>query len=141
MGLISRVSSRTYRKKAEKFLIMVKTIHGQNEASVEAFGADVKLVVKGQKITVTGPRGTETRDLSHLKVELKKTGPQSVRTTKWWGSKLDLAALRTAESHVHNMAKGVTSGFRSKMRTVYAHFPSTATSPMKEKLLKSVISS
>merc|ERR1712061_752481 len=42
---------------------------------------------------------------------------------KWWGSKLDLAALRTAESHVHNMAKGVTSGFRYKMRTVYAHFP------------------
>merc|ERR1712007_391929 len=84
---------------------------------------DVKLVVKGQKITVTGPRGVETRDFSHLKVELKKTGPQSLRIFKWWGNKRELAAMRTCGSHINNMATGVTSGFRYKMRTVYAHFP------------------
>merc|ERR1739845_287791 len=77
----------------------------------------------GQSVTVSGPRGTLSRDFSHLKVELKKTGAQSCRITKWWATMRQKAALRTAASHVRNMAVGVTSGFRYKMRTVYAHFP------------------
>merc|ERR1711990_506406 len=43
--------------------------------------------------------------------------------TKWWSTNLEKAALRTTASHITNMAIGVTSGFRYKMRTVYAHFP------------------
>jgi large subunit ribosomal protein L9e len=104
---------------------MVKTIQGQFDVDLSKNPKfeNVKLVVKGQKISVTGPRGVETRDFSHLKVELKKTGPQSVRIFKWWGTKRELAAMRTCSSHINNMATGVTSGFRYKMRTVYAHFP------------------
>merc|ERR1712038_1516795 len=104
MGLISRVSSRTYRFPDETK--MVKVIKAQDAVSLESFGSDVKLIVKGQKVTVIGPRGTLTRDLSHLKVELKKLGAQEVQITKWWAT-----------------GAGVTAGFRYKMRTVYAHFP------------------
>merc|ERR1712187_104116 len=78
---------------------------------------------KGQVVTVSGPRGTLKRDFSHLKVELKKTGLQTMRITKWWATMKQKAALRTVSSHINNMAVGVTSGFRYKMRTVYAHFP------------------
>merc|ERR1712134_143436 len=67
--------------------------------------------------------GVLHRDFSHLKVEVKKTGKQACKFTKWWSTKREIAALRTAASHVKNMAIGVTSGFRYKMRTVYAHFP------------------
>merc|ERR1712178_82221 len=74
-------------------------------------------------VTVSGPRGTLKRDFSHLKVELKKTGLQTMRITKWWATMKQKAALRTVSSHINNMAVGVTSGFRYKMRTVYAHFP------------------
>ncbi|TXL70770.1 50S ribosomal protein L6, partial [Pantoea vagans] len=35
----------------------------------------------------------------------------------------ELATVRTICSHVQNMIKGVTLGFRYKMRSVYAHFP------------------
>merc|ERR1712154_143625 len=122
MGLISRVSSRTYRRK--NFLkTNMKTVNAVFDVDISEFGDKVKLVVKGQKITVTGPRGTLNRDFSHLKVEVKKTGAQSCKFTKWWSTKREIAALRTAASHVKNMATGVTSGFRYKMRTVYAHFP------------------
>lgn len=58
-----------------------------------------------------------------MKVELKKTGPQSLKITKWWCTNRGTAALNTVSSHITNMAIGVTSGFRYKMRTVYAHFP------------------
>merc|ERR1712062_545523 len=102
---------------------MVKTINCVESVSLEDFGKDVKLVVKGQVITVIGPRGTLTKDLSHLKVELKKTGDQSVQISKWWATKRGASALKTTTSHIKNMAIGVTSGFRYKMRTVYAHFP------------------
>merc|ERR1711881_694181 len=102
---------------------MGKTVNAVFDVDISEFGDKVKLVVKGQKITVTGPRGTLNRDFSHLKVEVKKTGVQSCKFTKWWSTKREIAALRTAASHVKNMATGVTSGFRYKMRTVYAHFP------------------
>merc|ERR1711972_550482 len=126
MGLISRVSSRTYRfhkKSTQKHQKMVKTINCTESVSLEDFGPEVKLIVKGQCVTVIGPRGTLKKDLSHLKVEFKKTGDQSVQISKWWATKRGASALKTTTSHIRNMAVGVTSGFRYKMRTVYAHFP------------------
>ena len=83
----------------------MKTVNSVYDVSLEDFGKDVKLVVKGQSVTVTGPRGTLKRDFSHLKVELKKTGLQSVKITKWWSTRRQIAALRTVASHIKNMQK------------------------------------
>jgi large subunit ribosomal protein L9e len=102
---------------------MPKTVNAVQDVDLASFGDKVKMVVKGQTVTVSGPRGTLKRDFSHLKLEFKKTGAQSCRMTKWWSTNLEKAALRTTASHITNMAIGVTSGFRYKMRTVYAHFP------------------
>jgi large subunit ribosomal protein L9e len=49
--------------------------------------------------------------------------PQTVKVEKWFGSKKEIAAVRTVCSHIENMIKGVTKGFQYKMRSVYAHFP------------------
>merc|ERR1712038_2166593 len=122
MGLISRVSSRTYRNK-KTWTSTMKTVNCNYDVDLSSFGDAVKMTVKGQLVTVSGPRGTLKRDFSHLKVELKKTGPQALRITKWWATMKQKAALRTVSSHINNMATGVTAGFRYKMRTVYAHFP------------------
>ncbi|CAG7819810.1 unnamed protein product [Allacma fusca] len=48
---------------------------------------------------------------------------QTVKVEKWFGSKKEIAAVRTVCSHIENMIKGVTKGFCYKMRSVYAHFP------------------
>jgi len=74
---------------------------------------------------VKGPRGTLRRDFNHINVELSLLGKKKKRlhVDKWWGNRKELATVRTICSHVQNMIKGVTLGFRYKMRSVYAHFP------------------
>merc|ERR1712026_421957 len=76
MGLISRVSSRTYRN-IKTWTSTMKTVNCNYDVDLSKFGDAVKMTVKGQVVTVSGPRGTLKRDFSHLKVELKKTGPQA----------------------------------------------------------------
>uniref|UniRef100_A0A2I3T3L2 Large ribosomal subunit protein uL6 n=1 Tax=Pan troglodytes TaxID=9598 RepID=A0A2I3T3L2_PANTR len=66
---------------------------------------NVDITLKGRTVIVKGPRGT------------------LLRVDKWWGNRKELATVRTICSHVQNMIKGVTLGFRYKMRSVYAHFP------------------
>jgi large subunit ribosomal protein L9e len=89
--------------------------------------AGVKVTIKNRKVTVTGPRGTLSRDFQHLRVDLRvaqnKAGKQNVVVELWFGNRLSLATLRTALSHISNMMVGVTKGFLFKMKYVYNHFP------------------
>jgi large subunit ribosomal protein L9e len=50
-------------------------------------------------------------------------GGKVLRVEMAFGKRKQLAAIRTACSHVQNLIKGVTKGFEYKMRLVYAHFP------------------
>uniref|UniRef100_A0A8C9MR64 Large ribosomal subunit protein uL6 n=1 Tax=Serinus canaria TaxID=9135 RepID=A0A8C9MR64_SERCA len=85
----------------------------------------VGVSLKGRTVIVKGPRGTLRRDFNHINVELSLLGKKhkKLRVDKWWGNRKELATVRTICSHVQNMIKGVTLGFRYKMRSVYAHFP------------------
>ena len=86
---------------------------------------NVDINLKGRTVIVKGPRGTLRRDFNHISVELSLLGKKKkrLRVDKWWGNRKELATVRTICSHVQNMIKGVTLGFRYKMRLVYAHFP------------------
>ena len=74
-------------------------------------GIDVQL--KARKITVKGPRGTLSRDFTHLpRIDLFHDKENNVIVaTMFFSAKKRLACLRTVCSHM------------SKMRAVYAHFP------------------
>merc|ERR1712088_350832 len=99
----------------------MKQLHHSQQVTVDD---NVTVAVKARVVTVTGPRGTLTKNFRHLKVEMKSTGPQSVLVEKWMGSSKDKAAVRTVCSHI---SKGVTLGFRYKLRAAYAHFPINST--------------
>jgi len=84
---------------------------------------NVEITIKARIITVKGPRGTLTRNFKHLNVELLRVGRKKIRVNKWFGSRKELSCVRTICTHIENMIKGVTLGFKYKMRCVYAHFP------------------
>jgi large subunit ribosomal protein L9e len=46
-----------------------------------------------------------------------------IKVEKWFGTKKEVAAVRTICTHIKNLIKGVTKGYKYKMRFVYAHFP------------------
>ncbi|CAG8666687.1 16962_t:CDS:2 [Dentiscutata erythropus] len=87
---------------------------------------DVTITIKSRFVKVTGPRGTLTKDLRHINLELqpiKSKNENKIKLIVWHGSRKHVACLRTVKSHIQNMIKGVTKGFEYKMRYVYAHFP------------------
>jgi len=83
----------------------------------------VTVTVKSRKVTVKGPRGILRRDFRHMAIDIKMVNGNQLVVEKWFGIRKELAAVKTVCSHVQNMIRGVTEGFRYKMRSVYAHFP------------------
>ncbi|KAM7155770.1 large ribosomal subunit protein uL6-like [Molossus nigricans] len=76
-------------------------------------------------ITLKGPRGPLQRDFNLINVKLSLLGKEKKRlwVDKWGRNRKELATAHTICSHVQNTVKGVTLGFRYKMRSAYAHFP------------------
>jgi len=85
----------------------------------------VQIEVKARLITVAGPRGTLTKNVRHIDMDIRvlKGKTTKVSLAVWQGGRKHVACLRTIRSLINNMVTGVTKGFRYKMRAVYAHFP------------------
>ena len=82
----------------------------------------VEVYVKNRRVVVKGPRGTLRRDFSHQFVDIKKEDNKVV-VDLWFGLHKNIAVVRSICTHIRNMIRGVTHGYRYKMRFVYAHFP------------------
>ncbi|XP_055540789.1 60S ribosomal protein L9 [Wyeomyia smithii] len=83
----------------------------------------VSAKVHARVVTVFGPRGKLSKSFRHLSMDVYKVSKKKLMVEKWFGSKKEIAAVRTVCSHIENMIKGVTKGFQYKMRAVHAHFP------------------
>ncbi|CCH45010.1 hypothetical protein BN7_4589 [Wickerhamomyces ciferrii] len=83
----------------------------------------VKVNIKSRIITVTGPRGTLTKNLRHIDITFTKISNKQIKITVHNGDRKHVAALRTVKSLISNMITGVTKGYKYKLRYVYAHFP------------------
>ncbi|KAG7096838.1 hypothetical protein E1B28_004247 [Marasmius oreades] len=86
---------------------------------------NVDVSIKARLITVTGHRGTLTKNVRHINMDIRliKGKTSKVTLAVWQGGRKHVACLRTIKSLILNMIKGVTKGFQYKMRAVYAHFP------------------
>jgi large subunit ribosomal protein L9e len=84
----------------------------------------VKVEIQSRQVKVTGPRGTLQKDFRHAQVDLKLQAKGTKLVADMWHCDRKTAAcLRSITAGIQNMIKGVTKGFRYKMRLVYAHFP------------------
>ncbi|RLI44671.1 50S ribosomal protein L6 [Candidatus Bathyarchaeota archaeon] len=83
-------------------------------------GVDVK--VEGRIVTVTGEKGTLTRDFSHTPVAIMLEGT-TVKVGAKWPRKREASFVGTVSSHIQNMITGVTKGFTYKLKIVFSHFP------------------
>lgn len=84
---------------------------------------NVSVKIAARFVTVTGPRGTLTKDLSHINVAFQKVSAKQLKIIVYNGDRKHVAALKTVKSLVSNMITGVTKGYKYKMKYVYAHFP------------------
>ncbi|KAI5865039.1 60S ribosomal protein L9 [Durotheca rogersii] len=83
----------------------------------------VKVHIKSRNVTVEGPRGKLSKDLSHIAVNFSRPKKNVIGIEIHHGSRKDVATLRTVRTLIYNLIVGVTKGFKYKMRYVYAHFP------------------
>jgi len=82
----------------------------------------VKVTCNSRTVSVTGSRGTLTRNFSHLQLDIRREGKRVI-VELWFGNRANIAAVRTVCTHIKNMIIGVSKGFHYNMRLVYAHFP------------------
>ena len=89
-----------------------------------AYPEAVTIEVNARVVTVTGERGSITREFKHQNIDMQHmTEARKIRVDLWFGNRKQLACIRTICSHIENMVKGVQIGFLYKMRFVYSHFP------------------
>jgi large subunit ribosomal protein L9e len=85
---------------------------------------EVNITVKAGVVTVTGPRGVLSKDLSALKLDFDfDAAERKLNARCWLGNRKQVARIGTLFGHVKNMITGVTVGYRYKMRFVTSHFP------------------
>lgn len=84
--------------------------------------SEVKVRLKGNTLTVEGPKGTLTRNFSHPRISIK-VGKNQVMVESRMPKKKEGALVGTWEAHISNMITGVTKGFIYTMKVVYSHFP------------------
>lgn len=82
----------------------------------------VKVTAKSRVVTVKGPRGELTKQFKHVKIEIE-VKDNKILVHTYMTTYKQSAILHTISSHIRNMIKGVTVGFRYKMHTVKKHFP------------------
>ncbi|SPO04231.1 probable ribosomal protein L9.e.c14 [Cephalotrichum gorgonifer] len=98
----------------------MKYIHSQELIEIPE---GVTVNIKARHVTVEGPRGKLSKDLSHVAVTFTKPKPNTVGVEMHHGARKNVASLRTVKSLITNLITGVTKGYLYKMRYVYAHFP------------------
>lgn len=81
----------------------MRTINSNQDVKIPK-GVSAK--VNARVITIRGPRGKLTRDFRHLAMDVRMINRKKILVEKWFGSKKEIAAVRTVCSHINNMIKG-----------------------------------
>ena len=89
-----------------------------------SYPEDVTIEIKKRIVTVKGPRGTLERNFQHIAMDLAVNSKErTVTCTMWMAKRKQIACIKTVLTTIRNLIKGVTEGYRYKLRFAYAHFP------------------
>lgn len=84
----------------------------------------VSASIDGEKVTITGPKGSVSRDFVSARHDiLQEGGALLVRIDV--PRRKEKALAGTWNAHLNNMVKGVTDGFTYTLKALYSHFPMT----------------
>jgi len=86
-------------------------------------GVNASIAENGD-VTVTGPKGSLTRNFSSSVVDLFQDGSGLIVRVDMPRRK-QRALAGTWNAHLNNMVKGVSEGFSYKLKAFYSHFPMT----------------
>ena len=85
----------------------MKDVHQTEELDIPE---GITVAIKSRLITVTGPRGTLTKNVRHVDMDIRliKGKTNKVTLAVWQGGRKHVACLRTIKSLITNMITGVT---------------------------------
>lgn len=70
----------------------------------------IEITIKSRLISVTGPRGTLTKNVRHVDMDIRLVKGKTTKVTLavWQGGRKHVACLRTIRTLINNMVVGVT---------------------------------
>ena len=83
----------------------------------------VTVTAKSRVVVVKGPLGTIQRAFKYASVDIQKPANKNIKLTIWQAARKERAVLRAIGTQIANMIRGVTEGFKFKMKLAFAHFP------------------
>ncbi|HIK00497.1 TPA: 50S ribosomal protein L6 [archaeon] len=89
-----------------------------------AIPENVQVSLSGAIVSVKGQKGELKREFAYPGVSTEKTNNKIVLKTSEV-TKKKRAVIGSFVAHLNNMFKGVTTGFKYKLKIVYSHFPMT----------------
>jgi large subunit ribosomal protein L6 len=84
----------------------------------------VSASIDGDKVTITGPKGSVSRDFVSPRHDIFQEGGALIVRVDVPRRK-ERALAGTWNAHLNNMVKGVTDGFTYTLKALYSHFPMT----------------
>ncbi len=84
---------------------------------------NVSVDIDGLRVKVSGPKGSLERDFSHARGVIIRKEDNRVVIETYFARRREKALVGTLAAHIRNMIRGVTKGYRYKLKIVYSHFP------------------
>ncbi len=112
---------------------MARAVHVYKEVEIPE---GVSVEVDGLKVRVSGPKGVLERDFSHARNILLRREGSKVVVEAYFARRREKALVGTIAAHIKNMIRGVTKGYRYKLKIVFSHFPVTVVVDEKERVVR-----
>ncbi len=96
----------------------------------------VDISIDGYKVKVSGPKGVLERDFSHARKIIIRKEDNKIVVESYFASRREKALVGTIAAHIRNMIRGVTKGYRYKLKIVFSHFPISVEVDEKQRIVR-----